>query len=135
MRVRAIRGAATAPENRAEAILETTRELVETMVSANGVAPDDVISVFLTMTPDLNAAFPAEAVRMIPGWERVPLMCASEIPVPGALPRCIRVMIHCYTARSAEEIRHIYLREARCLRPDLTEGEDRSRMQPSSEGS
>ncbi|MBX6394345.1 MAG: chorismate mutase [Alicyclobacillaceae bacterium] len=135
MRLRAVRGATTARANVPEDIYEATRELILEMARMNDIDPEDVVSVILTMTRDLDAAFPAKAVRAIPGWEMVPLLCASEIPVSGDVPRCIRVLIHCYTERKKEEVRHIYLGEAQRLRPDLTMGEERSRMQPSSGGS
>lgn len=119
MRVRAIRGAITVDENSRPAILAATRELLEGLIASNGLEPDDLISANFTMTPDLDAAFPAEAAREM-GWNHVPLLCMSEIGVPGSLPRCIRVMVHTYTQRPATEIRHLYMREAVRLRPDLT---------------
>lgn len=118
MRVRAIRGAITVTENTRPAILTATRELLEGLIASNGLEPDELISAHFTMTPDLDAVFPAEAAREM-GWNHVPLLCMSEIGVPGALPRCIRVMVHTYTPRAASEIRHLYLREAVRLRPDL----------------
>lgn len=120
MRVRAIRGAITVDRNSREAILAATRELLRAIIAANDLAADDLISANFTMTPDLNAAFPAEAAREM-GWNHVPLLCMSEIGVPGSLPACIRLMIHTYTARPAADIRHLYLREASRLRPDLTQ--------------
>ncbi|HEY9855275.1 MAG TPA: chorismate mutase [Stenomitos sp.] len=119
MRVRAIRGAITVSENTREAILSATRELLTGLIEGNGLEPDELISANFTMTPDLNAVFPAEAAREM-GWNHVPLLCMSEIGVPGALPRCVRVMVHTYTAREANQIKHLYLREAVRLRPDLT---------------
>ncbi len=119
MRVRAIRGAITVTENARDAILAATRELLEHLIAGNGLEPDDLISANFTMTPDLDACFPAEAAREM-GWNHVPLLCMSEIGVPGALPQCIRVMVHTYTRRAAAEIRHVYLREAVRLRPDLS---------------
>lgn len=118
MRVRAIRGAITVTENTRPAILAATRELLEGLIASNGLEPDELISAHFTMTPDLDAVFPAEAAREM-GWNHVPLLCMSEIGVPGALSRCIRVMVHTYTPRAASEIRHLYLREAHRLRPDL----------------
>ncbi len=114
---RGVRGAITVDENTREAILAGTAELLGCMVSENGIRPEDVASVLFTVTPDLDAAFPAEAARRL-GWNDVALMCAGEIPVPGALPRCIRVLIHWNTHKSPEEIRHVYLGEASRLRPD-----------------
>jgi chorismate mutase len=105
--------------NTQEAILEATRELLEAMVQANGLGVDDIVSIFFTLTPDLNAEFPALAAREL-GWTRVPLLCATEIDVPGAMPRCLRVLMHVNTARPVTEIQHVYLGEAAALRPDLT---------------
>lgn len=117
--VRGIRGATTVTANDGEMILTATRELLEAIVAANGVEPDDIASVFITMSPDLSAIFPAEAIRTMPGWERVPLMCASEIDVPGSLPRCIRLLILANTTQSPREVKHVYQGEAKRLRPDL----------------
>ena len=89
-------------------------------MKANELAIDDVISVFLTSTADLNAAFPASAAREI-GFASVPLLCAQEIDVPGALPRTIRVMLHCQSERSVEQIEHVYLHGATVLRKDLAQ--------------
>jgi len=112
-----VRGATTVEGNTAEAILAGTLELLHRMIEENGIRPEDVASVLFTTTPDLDAAFPAAAARRL-GWVDVALMCAQEMAVPGALPHCIRVLIHWNTEKSAEEIRHVYLREARSLRPD-----------------
>lgn len=120
MRVRAIRGAITVEANTREAILSATRELLGTLITANQITAEDLISAYFTMTPDLNAAFPAEAARDM-GWNHVPLLCMSEIGVPGSLPACVRTMIHTYTALEAGVIRHVYLREAVRLRPDLSQ--------------
>lgn len=119
MRVRAIRGAITVEDNSREAILEGTRELLVNLIEANALEPEHLISAYFTMTPDLDAVFPAEAAREM-GWNHVPLLCMCEIAVPGALPRCVRTMIHTYTERPAEHIRHVYLRDAIKLRPDLS---------------
>ena len=88
------------------------------MLQANEIDVDDVISVLFTTSPDLTAAFPAAAARGI-GFQTVPLMCASEIDVPGAKPLCIRVMMHAYSSRRRDEIRHVYLNDAQNLRDDL----------------
>lgn len=114
--VRGIRGATTVAANDRGQILEATRELLEHLVRLNGVAPADVASVWFTTTPDLDAEFPAFAAREI-GWTEVPLICGSEIPVPGALARCIRVLVHWNTDRAQAEVRHIFLHGARALRP------------------
>jgi chorismate mutase len=119
MHCRGIRGATTVEENTAEAILAATRELLELIVEANDLKVEDVASTIFTTTPDLTAAFPAQAAREM-GWRDVALLDAQEIPVPGSLKRCIRVLIHWNTEKGAAEIRHVYLREAQALRPDRT---------------
>ncbi|MBI2323517.1 MAG: chorismate mutase [Chloroflexi bacterium] len=115
--VRGIRGATTVAANERGAILAATRELLEEIVRLNELAPADVASVWFTVTSDLDAEFPAFAAREI-GWGEVPLICGREIPVPGALERCIRVLVHWNTARSQREIRHVFLHGARALRPE-----------------
>jgi len=118
--VRGVRGATTVTADRPELILEATRELLEAMLAANGVDDfDRIAAIFFTTTPDLSSTFPAEAAREL-GMSMVPLLCNQEIPVPGRLPRCIRVMMQVHTRRSQREMVHVYLREARTLRPDLT---------------
>lgn len=103
--------------NEAQQILQATDELLRTLIEANGLTPDDVVSGLFTMTSDLDAAFPARAAEVY-GWNIVALLHSSEIPVPGSLPRCIRLLVHAYTSRSRDEIRHVYLRGATVLRPD-----------------
>lgn len=120
MAVRGIRGATTAEENTAAAILEATLDLLRVMIAQNEIDPADVASAFFSTTPDLNAAFPAYAARQL-GWLEVPLMCAHEMAVPGDVPRCIRVMLHLNTAKPQGAIRHAYLRGAVALRRDLIE--------------
>lgn len=115
MRVVALRGANEVTENTAEAILSATDKLMREIVSRNELGADDLVSCIFTLTPDLDAQFPAAAARAM-GLSSVPLLCAREIPVPGALPRIIRVMIHAYMDRPAE---HVYLGEAAKLRLDL----------------
>jgi len=115
MLVRGIRGATTVEANSVEAILEATRELLDTMLKANEVDVQYIASAFFTTTPDLNAEFPALAARDL----GVALMCATEISKPGALPMCLRIMLHVNTDKAASEIKHIYLKGARVLRPDL----------------
>jgi chorismate mutase len=117
-RLRAIRGATTVAADDAALIREATQELLSTLVQQNGVDVDDIVSVLFTMTPDLRGDFPAYAAREM-GWLDVPLLCMAEIDVPGALGRCIRVLIHVMSDRQRGEIRHAYLREAVTLRPDL----------------
>ncbi len=116
--VRAVRGATTVERDDAADIAAATRELLTSMLEANEIAVDDVISVLFTTSPDLTAAFPAAAARGI-GFQTVPLMCASEIDVPGAKRLCIRVMMHAYSARSRDEVRHVYLHDAQNLRDDI----------------
>lgn len=119
MPVRAIRGAITVEQNEAELILSATRRLLESILSRNpSLQTDDLVSALFTLTPDLNAVFPALAARQL-GWTQVPMMCAQEIPVPGALPRCIRVLLHWNTSLSLAQVHHVYLEEAVRLRPDL----------------
>ena len=89
------------------------------MILANEIKPEDICSVFVTTTQDLTATFPARAIRRLPGWELVPLMHSLEIPVTPSLPRCIRLMVHVNTNKKQNEIRHVYLNEARSLRPDI----------------
>lgn len=115
--VRAIRGATTVPRDDAQAIQEAVLELIAALCAENSIASDDIISALFTVTPDLVAAFPAEAAR-VGGWDGVPLLCATEIAVPGSLPRCIRILLH-VTRPSRAAPRHVYLRGATVLRPDL----------------
>jgi chorismate mutase len=115
---RGVRGAITVGSNSAEDILSGTRELLTTIIDANQIDPDDVASAIFTTTRDLDAAFPAAAAREI-GWNRVALLSGHEIDVPGALKRCIRILIHWNTTRRQESIVHVYLGDARTLRPDL----------------
>jgi chorismate mutase len=116
--VRGLRGASTCEENTPEEINEVTQELLLAMLERNGIGHDDVISVLFTTTPDLTAAFPATAARGV-GFGDVPLLCASEINVPGAMPLTVRVLMHAYTERARDELRHVYLRKAPSLRDDL----------------
>jgi chorismate mutase len=120
MPVRGIRGATVAPVDQAEAVLAATRELVAAIQSANpSLQPADVASAIFTVTADLQSAYPAQAARQM-GWDRVPLMCAREIPVPGSLARCIRVLVHWNTDLPQEAVRPVYLGAAASLRPDLS---------------
>ena len=120
MTVRAIRGAIQVASTEREAILEATAELVTEVMSRNDLATDDVISVLFTATPDLTAEFPALAARKI-GFHAVPLICASEIAVPGAMPRVVRLMAHVATDRPRSEIQHVYLGGALALRLDIAQ--------------
>ena len=117
MACRGIRGATTAVANTAEDILEVTDELLRIVIALNELDPLDVASVIFTTTPDLTATFPALAARDI-GWTEVPLLCTHEMAVPGSLQSCVRVLIHVNTTRSAAEIKHVYLKGARELRPE-----------------
>jgi len=119
MTVRGIRGATTAPVNEAPAILLATRTLLEEIVSANALRAEDIAAVFFTTTDDLNAAFPAKAARDL-GWQHVPLMDAQEIPVPGSVPRCIRVLLFWNSDTPQDKVVHVYQGNARVLRPDLS---------------
>jgi chorismate mutase len=121
MPCRGIRGATTVETNSAADIRTATRELLVRLVEVNGVAAEDIASALFTVTPDLTAAFPAQAAREL-GWQHVALLDAQEMPVPGSLPRCVRVLVHWNTSKAQAEIRHVYLRGATVLRPDLTEG-------------
>ncbi|TDX53315.1 chorismate mutase [Orenia marismortui] len=116
--IRGIRGAITVMNNDKNEILSATKELLEEIVESNNIDQDMIASVIFSMTSDLNQAFPAVAAREI-GWTAVPLFCSQELEVEGALKKCIRVLIHYNTNKKADEIRHIYLREAKKLRPDL----------------
>jgi chorismate mutase len=115
MRLVALRGANTVTENAGEAILAATDELMREILARNELGADDLVSCIFTLTPDLDAEFPAVAAREM-GLSSVPLLCAREIPVPGALPKVIRVLIHAYMAGKPE---HVYLRDAAKLRLDL----------------
>ncbi|AEG61172.1 chorismate mutase [Desulforamulus ruminis] len=116
--VRGIRGAITVERNESQQILEATQELLEKIVQENHLDTEDICSAFFTVTQDLDTEFPAKAARAL-GWTSVPLMCTSEVNVAGALPKCIRVLIHINTGRSQSEIKHVYLGRAVQLRPDL----------------
>lgn len=119
MPTRGIRGATTVPADDTVLILQATRELLEAILAENvGMQPEDVGSAIFTVTDDLAATFPAQAAREM-GWDMVPMLCAREIPVPGSLPRVIRVLVHWNTEVPQSEIRHVYLRDAVKLRPDL----------------
>jgi chorismate mutase len=118
--VRAIRGAIQLDAVDRDAILEGTAELVAAVMNRNDLTNDDVISVLFTVTPDLTAEFPALAARKT-GFHAVPLMCATEIPVPGAMPRVVRLMAHVDTDRPRSEIQHVYLRGAAALRLDIAQ--------------
>lgn len=117
MLCRGVRGATTADANTSAAILEATRELLALMIHSNQIESRDVASAIFSTTPDLNAEFPALAARQL-GWSEVALLCGHEMAVPGALARCIRILIHWNTEKSASDIQHIYIKGATDLRPD-----------------
>src|SRR5512140_2241468 len=119
MAIRGIRGATTVSADRPELILQATCELLEAILTENeGLQTEEVASAIFTVTDDLASTFPAQGARQM-GWGLVPMMCAREIPVPGSLPRVIRVLVHWNTETPQSAIKHVYLREAVKLRPDL----------------
>jgi chorismate mutase len=119
MTVRGIRGAITVKSDQADNILEATKELLKTMVKENpDLQIEDIASTLFSTTADLVSTHPAAAAREL-GWDQVPMMCCREIPVPGSLPLCIRVLVHWNTDHKQNEIHHVYLRDATSLRPDL----------------
>jgi chorismate mutase len=118
--MRAIRGAISVDANTAEAIQSAVGELVQAICALNELDPADIVSAIFTLTPDLNADFPARAARL-QGWSQVPMVCAQEIPVPGAPQRICRLLVHVRGA--ANRVKHVYLKDARALRPDLGERE------------
>jgi chorismate mutase len=117
-KVRALRGATTVEADSAEQITTRTLELLAELMAANGIETEDVISILFTATADVVAMFPATAAREA-GFGAVPLLCAAEIPVPGSMPSCIRVLAHVYTGRPPSDLHHIYLHGAVGLRDDL----------------
>jgi chorismate mutase len=119
-RVRALRGAITVGSNDGAAVIEATTELLQALFERNEVQRDDLVSLIFTSTPDLDAEFPAAAARKL-GISDIPLLCAREIDVPGAVDHCIRVLVHLYTDRDHAMLRHVYLGNARQLRTDLPE--------------
>jgi chorismate mutase len=119
MPCRGVRGATTADANTSEDILQATRQLLALMIRQNGIDAEDVASAIFTTTPDLDAEFPALAARQL-GWLDTALMCLHELDVPGSLRRCIRILLHWNTPKRADEIRHVYIKQAARLRPDLS---------------
>jgi chorismate mutase len=120
MRMRAVRGATTVERDENEILIKATAELIQEMMKRNDLTKDDLVSLIFTATPDLTSEFPAAAARSL-GISDVPLLCATEIAVRGAIPRCVRVMMHVYTDRDYSTLRHVYLGDARQLRTDLPE--------------
>jgi len=119
MTTRGVRGATTITKDGKEEVLSATCELLDAILTANpDLKTEDIASVLFTVTEDIASIYPALAARQM-GWNLVPMMCAREIPVPDSLPLCIRVLIHWNTDREQQEIKHVYLRDAVQLRPDL----------------
>jgi chorismate mutase len=118
MAVRAVRGATQIEEDERQQVLDATTELLETVLSRNELTMADLISVIFTATPDIRSEFPAYAARQM-GITDVPLLCATELDVPGAMPRVLRLMAHVETDRPRHDVRHVYLRGAAALRTDL----------------
>jgi chorismate mutase len=119
-RVRALRGATTLDEDERGHLIERTQELIAAVFERNRLTEDDLISIVFTATDDVHSAYPAEAAREA-GITHVPLLCARELEIDGGIARCIRILVHAYTDRTATELRHVYLHEARQLRTDLPE--------------
>lgn len=117
--IRGVRGAITVNENDEQEIIIAAERLIREAIEANDIKPEDVASVFISATKDIDAAFPAKALRNIDGWMFVPVMCMKELSVPDSLQKCIRIMIHVNTEKTQSEIKHIYLEKAAGLRPDL----------------
>lgn len=117
--IRGVRGATTIESDKPELVWEATELLVKQIAENNQITPDDIISVTISTTPDIVSAFPAKAVRSIEGWQYVPTMCMHEMNVPGALPLCIRVLMHVNSTIAQKDVIHVYLNEAVQLRPDL----------------
>jgi len=119
-KVRGVKGATTTAGDSAEDVLDATEQLLAALITENGIEQDDVASVQFTTSPDLVAEFPAVAARQRFGWNDVPLMCGHEMARPGALNRCIRILILWNTDKAQSEIRHAYMNDAAKLRPDLS---------------
>jgi chorismate mutase len=119
-RVRALRGATTLDLDEREHLVERTQELIAAVFDRNDLTEDDLISIVCTATDDVHSAYPAEAAREA-GITHVPLLCARELEIDGGIARCIRILIHAYTDRTATQLRHVYLHDARQLRTDLPE--------------
>ncbi len=118
MAVRGIRGATTIEENTKEEIIIKTSELLKSIIESNKLLQEDIISVIFTVTDDVSAEFPAVAAREL-GWTAISLLCTREMPVPGSLQSCIRVLMHVNSDKKQNEMSSIYLHEAKKLRPDL----------------
>ncbi|WP_170007472.1 chorismate mutase [Bacillus fonticola] len=125
--LRGVRGATTIKVNEKEQLFSHTKQLLEEMIHQNNIKAEDVASVFVSATPDVTCAFPAQVVRSLPGWEFVPVMCMQEMAVPGSMPKCIRLMMHVNTDLRQQEIHHVYMENAVSLRPDLSTKGDSSK--------
>lgn len=119
MTVRGLRGATTVKQDEAGEVLAATRNLVKEVAAANDVLPEDIISVLVSTTSDIQSTFPAKAVRTIEGWKYVPVMCTHEMDVSGGMPLCIRILMHANCETPQKDIVHVYQNEAVKLRPDL----------------
>lgn len=119
MTVRGFRGATTIDCDDGQGVLQATEELVREMAKVNNLSPEDIVSVLISTTSDIQSAFPAKAVRSIEGWKYVPVMCTHEMNVPGGMPLCIRILLHANCSTPQKDIIHIYQNEAVKLRPDL----------------
>ncbi len=119
---RGVRGAVTVEQNVESELISRTEECLREMIKRNGIKAETVCSVIISVTEDLDAAFPAKALRKLEGWQYVPVMCVKEIPVPNSLKACVRIMLHWNTDKSQKEIEHVYLGNAVTLRPDLNAG-------------
>ena len=118
--IRGVRGAITVKQNEEDEIIQATKRLLDEMIDQNDIKAEDVAQVLISTTEDLDAVFPAKALRLLDDWIYVPVMCMQEIPVQGAIKKCIRVMMTVNTNKSQKEVNHIYLEEAQKLRPDLS---------------
>ena len=116
--MRGIRGATQIASNTVEAMEDGVEEMCRTLCELNAIRPEEIVWAIFTVTHDLDADFPARAARLRCGWTIVPMICSREIPVPGSLPRTVRVLVHVETGKVGD-VRHVYLRGARALRPDL----------------
>lgn len=120
--IRGVRGATTVSSNTKDEIVQRTKELLNDLITENAIEANQVASVFISMTEDLDDTFPAKALREIDGWTYVPVMCMRELAVPNSLAKCIRIMIHLNTDQQQEAMYHAYHYEAVQLRPDLIRG-------------
>jgi len=119
MTTRAIRGAITLEENTTDEIKSATEQLISLILKENSITSEDISHVIFTCTKDINAAFPAKYARELFNWNYVPMMCYNELDVPNALPKCLRILVVINTEKTQKEIKHIYLKNAKKLRPDL----------------